>query len=162
VSRLNLNLRQAKGYTYGVRSGFDFRRDRGPFSIHTSVQPSATGDALHEILREVRGMLGDQPMTAQELARARAAVGLGYPRGFETAQQVGRAVAQMSLHEISADHFEQFVPRLNAVSLDAVTVAARRHVQPDALNAVVVGDPAVVDPQLASAGLACERIDDPV
>lgn len=162
VSRLNLNLRQAKGYTYGVRSGFDFRRDRGPFSIHTSVQPSATGDALLEILREVRGMLGDQPMTAQELARARAAVGLGYPRGFETAQQVGRAVAQMSLHEISADHFEQFVPRLNAVSLDAVTAAARRHVQPDALTAVVVGDPAVVEPQLAGAGLACERIDDPV
>lgn len=162
VSRLNLNLRQAKGYTYGVRSGFDFRRDRGPFSIHTSVQPSATGDALHEILREVRGMLGDQPMTAQELARARAAVGLGYPRGFETAQQVGRAVAQMSLHDISADHFEQFVPRLNAVSLDDVTAAARRHVQPDALTAVVVGDPAVVEPQLASAGLVSERVDDPV
>lgn len=162
VSRLNLNLRQARGYTYGVRSGFDFRRDRGPFSIHTSVQPSATGDALREILREVRGMLGDQPMTAQELARARAAVGLGYPRGFETAQQVGRAVAQMSLHAISADHFEQFVPRLNAVSLEAVTAAARRHVQPDALTAVVVGDPAVVEPQLTSAGLGCERIDDPV
>lgn len=162
VSRLNLNLRQAKGYTYGVRSGFDFRRDRGPFSIHTSVQPSATGDAVNEILREVRDMLGARPMTSQELTRARAAVGLGYPRGFETAQQVGRAVAQMSLHEISADHFEQFVPRLNAVSLEAVTEAARRHVRPETLTAVVVGDPAVVEPQLASAGLPCERIDDPV
>lgn len=162
VSRLNLNLRQARGYTYGVRSGFDFRRDRGPFSIHTSVQPSATGDAVREILREVRDMLGARPMTAPELTRARAAVGLGYPRGFETAQQVGRAVAQMALHDLSADHFEQFVPRLNAVSLAEVTDAARRHVVPDALTAVVVGDPGVVEPQLADAGLACERIDDPV
>lgn len=162
VSRLNLNLRQAKGYTYGVRSGFDFRRDRGPFSIHTSVQPSATGDALREILREVGDMLDARPMTSQELTRARAAVGLGYPRGFETAQQVGRAVAQMSLHQLSADHFEQFVPRLNAVALGDVTAAARRHVWPDTLTAVVVGDPALVEPQLAEAGLTAERIDDPV
>ena len=101
-------------------------------------------------------------MTTQELTRARAAVGLGYPRGFETAQQVGRAVAQMSLHELSADHFEQFVPRLNAVALDDVTAAARRHVWPDTLTAVVVGDPALIEPQLAGIGLAAERIDDPV
>ena len=156
VSRLNLNLRQEKGYTYGVRSGFDFRRDRGPFSIHTSVQTTATADATSEILREVRDLQSTRPVTPAELARAKAAVGLGYPRGFETAQQVARAVAQMSLHDIGADHFEQFVPRLNAVTLDDVEAAAARHVRPEHLTAVVVGDPATVEPQLTAHGLAYE------
>jgi len=154
VSRLNLNLRQEKGYTYGVRSGFDFRRDRGPFSIHTSVQATATADATSEILREVRDLQSTRPVTPEELARAKAAVGLGYPRGFETAQQVARAVAQMSLHDIGPDHFEQFVPRLNAVTLAEVAAAAARHVRPDCLTAVVVGDPAMVEPQLHERGLA--------
>jgi predicted Zn-dependent peptidase len=160
VSRLNLNLRQAKGYTYGVRSGFDFRRDRGPFSVHTSVQTTATADAMIEILREISDLAADRPVTAPELTRAKAAVGLGYPRGFETAQQVARAVVQMSLHELDPDHFEQFVPRLNAVALEAVTDAGRRHVRPDQLTAVIVGDPAQVEPQLAARGVAFERIED--
>ena len=81
-------------------------------------------------------------------------MGLGYPRGFETAQQVARAVAQMSLHDIGPDHFEQFVPRLNAVTLADAAAAADRHVRPDELMAVVVGDPAVVEPQLRARGLA--------
>ncbi len=145
-----------------MRSGFDFRRDRGPFSIHTSVQTSATADAASEILREVSELHALRPVTAEELARAKAAVGLGYPRGFETAQQVARAVAQMSLHDIGPDHFEQFVPRLNAVTLDEVTAAAARHVRPGELTAVVVGDPAIVEPQLREHGLAHELAADEV
>ena len=160
VSRLNLNLRQAKGYTYGVRSGFDFRRRRGPFSVHTSVQTTATADAVSEVLREIGELAGTRPVTAEELARAQAAVGLGYPRGFETAQQVARAVAQLALHELGADHFEQFGPRLNAVLLDAVPAAANRHVQPLALTAVVVGDPDVVGPQFAERGVTVEVVAD--
>lgn len=154
VSRLNLNLRQAKGYTYGVRSGFDFRRDRGPFSVHTSVQTAVTGDALHEIRREIEELEGSRPITPAELARAQASVGLGYPRGFETAQQVARAVVQMSLHDLKPDHFEQFVPRLTAVTLDAATEAGRRHVRPELLTSVIVGDAAQVGPQLERLGIA--------
>ena len=160
VSRLNLNLRQAKGYTYGVRSGFDFRRRRGPFSVHTSVQTTATADAVSEVLREIAELSSTRPVTSGELARAKAAVGLGYPRGFETAQQVARAVAQMALHELDADHFEQFVPRLNAVRLDELVAAANRHVHPDALTSVVVGDPDSVGPQFADRGVAIEIVAD--
>ena len=158
VSRLNLNLRQAKGYTYGVRSGFDFRRHRGPFSVHTSVQTTATADAVSEVLREITELAGARPVTADELARAKAAVGLGYPRGFETAQQVARAVAQLALHDLDADHFEQFTTRLNAVQLASLPAAANRHVQPERLTAVVVGDPDVVTPQFAERGVAVELV----
>ncbi len=160
VSRLNLNLRQAKGYTYGVRSGFDFRRLRGPFSVHTSVQTTATADAVSEVLREIQELTGPRPVTAEELARAKAAVGLGYPRGFETAQQVARAVAQLALHELDSDHFAQFGPRLNAVDLDALPAAANRHVHAGALTAVVVGDPDAVGPQFADRGVSIEIVAD--
>ncbi|MGE0816743.1 MAG: M16 family metallopeptidase [Vicinamibacterales bacterium] len=159
VSRLNLNLRQSRGFTYGVRSGFDFRRDRGPFSIHTSVQTRVTGDAIGEILREVEELSSIAPVTTDELARAKAAVGLGYPRGFETAQQVARSVAAMALHGLDPDHFERFVPRLMAVTLDEVAAAAARHVRADALTAVVVGDPQAVEPGLQDRGLAAEHLD---
>lgn len=160
VSRLNLNLRQAKGYTYGVRSGFDFRRLRGPFSVHTSVQTTATADAVSEVLREIEELAGPRPVTAEELARAKAAVGLGYPRGFETAQQVARAVAQLALHELDPDHFAQFGPRLNAVDLAALPAAANRHVHAGALTAVVVGDPDAVGPQFADRGVSIEIVAD--
>ncbi len=156
VSRLNLNLRQAKGYTYGVRSGFDFRRRRGPFSVHTSVQTTATADAVAEVLREIADLTGPRPVTADELARAKAAVGLGYPRGFETAQQVARAVAQLALHDLDPNHFADFGARLNAVRLEDVTPAAVRHVRASLLTAVIVGDPEAVGPQFAERGVTIE------
>ncbi len=156
VSRLNLNLRQAKGFTYGVRSGFDFRRDRGPFSVHTSVQTAVTAEAVDEVLREVHELASSRPVTSDELHRAKAAVGLGYPRGFETAQQVGRAVAQLALHGLAPDHFAQFGPRLQAVGVDALPAAAHRHVQPGQLTTVVVGDVDAVAPQFAARGIEIE------
>ncbi|MGD9905568.1 MAG: M16 family metallopeptidase [Vicinamibacterales bacterium] len=156
VSRLNLLLRQEKGFTYGVRSGFDFRRDRGPFTVRTSVQASATATAVADIRREVAAMAGERPPTAAELARAKAAVGRAYPLGFETAQQVARGAAQLTLHGLPDDHFARFVPTLDAVDEEAIRGAAARHVRPDALTTVVVGDPEVVVPQFAAAGIAVE------
>ena len=161
VSRLNRTLRQEKGYTYGVRSGFDFRRGRGPFSVQTSVQGSATADAVGDVLREVAEMCNGRPPTAEELSRAKAAVGRGYPLGFETAQQVARGAAQLALHHLPDDHFARFVP-----TLDAVARRRGRGRRPGvtcgrtALTTVVVGDPAAVVPQFEARGMAVELVAD--
>jgi len=160
VSRLNQTLRQQKGYTYGVRSGFDFRRGRGPFTVQTSVQATATADAVQDVRREVAAMCDGQPPTPAELTRAKAAVGRGYPLGFETAQQVARGAAQLALHGLPDDHFARFVPTLDAVDDAAVRAAAVRHVRPGALTTVVVGDPAVVVPQFDAAGVTVELVSD--
>ena len=160
VSRLNLTLRQQKGYTYGVRSGFDFRRGRGPFTVQTSVQASATADAVGDVLREVADMCNGTPATDAELARAKAAVGRGYPLGFETAQQVARGVAQLALHRLPDDHFAKFVPALDAVSQADVASAAARHVRPEAMTTVVVGDPDTVVPQFDARGIVVEIVPD--
>ncbi len=153
VSRLNLNLREDKGYTYGVRTGFDLRRGEGPFVLQTSVGTDVTASALTESFREVRDIRGDRPVTADELAMARSAVALGYPRGFETAQQVARSAAQLALHDLPDSYFEDFVPMLEAVTLDEVTAAARRYLDPDRMATVVVGDIDKIGPSLVALGL---------
>ena len=91
VSRINMNLREDKGYTYGARTSFEFRRGPGPFVLQASVQSDATVDAVLEAIAELRGIRGDRPVTRQELETGRAALTRGYPRNFETAEQISRA-----------------------------------------------------------------------
>jgi zinc protease len=135
-----MNLRQDKGYTYGARTSFEFRRAAGPFSLHASVQADATADAIREALAELRAVRGGRPVTEEELAVGRAALTRGYPRSFETADQIARAAAQLSLYELPDDYFTTFVPTVLSLTPDDVTRAAARHIDPSRMAAVIVGD----------------------
>ena len=105
VSRINMNLREKKGYTYGARTAFDFRRAPGPFVLQASVQSDATADAVREAIGELRAIRGERPVTREELETGRASLTRGYPRNFETADQVGRAAAQLALYDLPDDYF---------------------------------------------------------
>jgi len=140
VSRLNLNLREQKGFTYGVRTGFNLRRGIGPFVMQTSVGTDVTAPAIHEAWREIRDIAASRPATADEVALAFASVSKGYPRGFETAGQVARSVAQLALHGLPDSYFEQFVPRLSQVTAEDVAAAARRYLDPAKMTTLIVGD----------------------
>ncbi len=153
VSRINMNLREDKGYTYGARTSFDFRRGPGPFVLHASVQSDATADAILEALSELRGIRGDRPVTRGELETGRAALTRGYPRNFETAEQISRAAAQLALHGLPDDHFSTFVPKVLAVDEAEVTRVAARHLDPAKLLTVIVGDRDKVGPTLARLDL---------
>jgi predicted Zn-dependent peptidase len=153
VSRINLNLRERKGYTYGARTTFDFRRGPGPFVLHASVQSEATADAIREVLAELEAIRTDRPVTGEELELGRAALTRGYPRGFETAEQVARALAQMALYNLPDDYFTQFVPKVLSLTPDDVTRAAAAHIDPPRLLTVVVGDGEKVGASLGDLGL---------
>jgi zinc protease len=140
VSRINMNLREDKGYTYGARTGFEARRGPGPFLLQASVQSEATADAIRESIGEIAAIRGDRAVTRAELETGRAALTLGYPRNFETAEQLARAAAQMALHELPDDYYTTFVPRVLAIDEQTVTRAAARHLDPARLLTVVVGD----------------------
>ena len=88
VSRINMNLREDKGYTYGARTSFDFRRGPGPFVLSASVQSDATASAVREAIGEIDAIRGGRPVTRSELETGRAALTRGYPRNFETAEQI--------------------------------------------------------------------------
>jgi predicted Zn-dependent peptidase len=140
VSRINLNLREDKGFTYGARTSFDFRRLPGPFSLQVSVQTTATGPAIAESLAELAAIRDIRPVTPEELSLGIAALTRGYARGFETAEQVARGVTQLALYDLPDDYFARFVPELERVTVDDVTAAARRHLDPDRFTTLIVGD----------------------
>ncbi|MEN3337633.1 MAG: zinc protease [Acidobacteriota bacterium] len=140
VSRINMNLREDKGYTYGARTSFEFRRGPGPFVLNASVQSDATVDAVLESLSELRAIRGDRPVTRGELEMGRAALTRGYPRNFETAEQISRAAAQLALYGLPDDYFSTFVPKVLAVDEAAVTRVAAQHIDPGRLLTLIVGD----------------------
>jgi zinc protease len=140
VSRINLNLREHKGFTYGARTSFEFRRRPGPFVLQVSVQTGATVEAILESIGEIAGIRGPHPITDDELAFGIAALTRGYARNFETADQISRAVMQLALYDLPDDYYAQFVPTVEAVTRDDVSRAMTRHVDPDRLTTVIVGD----------------------
>ncbi len=140
ISRVNMNLREDKGYTYGARTAFDFRRGRGPFLLQVGVQTDVTADALREALGELSAIRGDRPVTDAELATAKAALTRGYPRNFETADQIARAAAQLALYELPDDYFSQFAERVSAVDGGEVTRVAAQYLDPARMLTIVVGD----------------------
>ena len=144
VSRVNLKLREEKGYTYGARTGFDWRRGLAPFAIHTSVHTAATADAVLDAQAEIEGLRGARPVTANELALAKASLTRGYARNFETATQVARAVAQLALYGLPDTYFQEFMPKVNAVTQDDITRVATRYLDPSRLATLVVGDHAAI------------------
>ncbi len=121
VSRINLNLREEKGFTYGARTSFDFRRLPGPFTLQVSVQTAATAEAIDESLQEIAAIRESRPVTTDELALGVAALTRGYARNFETAEQVARAVTQLALYDLPDDYFADFVPTVEQVTADDVT-----------------------------------------
>lgn len=153
VSRINLNLREDKGFTYGARTSFDFRRLPGPFSLQVSVQTAATAEAVSESLREIDDIRGARPITADELALGVAALTRGFPRNFETAEQIARAMSQLVLYDLPDTYFESFVPAIERLTADEVTGVARDHLHPDRMTTLIVGDLDVVHEGLARLGL---------
>jgi zinc protease len=153
VSRINMNLREDKGYTYGARTSFDFRRGPGPFVLQASVQSEVTVEAIVEALGELHAIRGDRPVTPSELETGRAALTRGYPRNFETAEQVSRGAAQLALYDLPDDYFSTFMPRIRAVNEAAVTRAAMQHIDPSRLLTVIVGDREKVGPALPRLNL---------
>jgi zinc protease len=153
VSRINLNLREDKGFTYGARTSFDFRRLPGPFALQVSVQTSATGQAIAESLGEIAAIRGPRAVTRDELALGVAALTRGYARNFETAEQVARAVTQIALYDLPDDYFAQFVPEVERITVDDVTRVAARYLDPDRLTILVVGDLDTIAGDLAHLNL---------
>jgi zinc protease len=117
------------------------------------VQTDATGESVSEILRELREVQDAHPITRSELERAQAALVRGFPRGFETADQIARAVTQLALYHLPDDYFDRYVPRIQAVTQEEVTAAARRHLRLDDVQVVVVGDKRHTVDALAPLGL---------
>lgn len=152
TSRLNLNLREKQGFTYGVSSGFAMRRSAGPFLVSTAVQTEVTAAAVTEILREVEGIRAE-PVRPAELEDARNYIAGVFPLRLETTDGVASRLVEMVVHGLPEDYFDRYRERIQEVTADEVHRVAREHVRPDSLCVVVVGDAGVVRGPLEELGL---------
>ena len=155
-SRINLNLREDKGWTYGARSGFSMRRAPGPFVASAAVDTAVTARAFEEMLSEIRSMT-ERPPSEEELALARNALILSLPRQFETTSQVASKEAERVAYDLSPDWWTQFPSRVEQVGRDDVVRMAERYLDPAGLVMVAVGEADALRADLAAFGAVEER-----
>ena len=142
-SRINLNLREVHGYTYGAWSGFDWRRGSGPFVVSSAVKSDVTDAAAREVLAEIDRLRAD-PIGSDELSLATSYLAGVFPIRYETTAAIAQALTAMLVWGLPADYFDTYRANVAAVSLPDVLHAAERYLRPDALQLLVVGDPGAV------------------
>jgi zinc protease len=160
TSRINLNLREARGLTYGAHTGFDFRVEGGAFSCDTAVQADATLLAVREILSEFEAVGASRPADGAELARAKSSLTRGYVRHFETPAHLAHAAARLATFGLPEDTFARYVPAVEAVTATDVSSAAAQYVRPQDASVVLVGDATAWRESLTELGRPVTEIDD--
>ncbi len=138
-SRINMNLREDKGWTYGARSGFSFRRGSGPFVAQTAVETRVTADAFGEILDEIEKMR-QELVTEEELELARHALTLSLPLQFETAADVTRRISRQHIYDLPADYWTAYRDRIEGVSAEEIRDVCRTHLGRERLTLLAVTD----------------------
>jgi len=150
-SRLNLNLREKHGYTYGANSFFDMRVEAGPFTAFAGVQTDKTAESLKEFFVEFDGM--QQPVSADDLQRGKNYVALGLPADFETTGDVSRRLEEMVLYGLPDDYFARYVPAVQAVSVADVQKASRAWLPANTMAVVIVGDRKAIETGIRALNL---------
>lgn len=143
TSRLNQNLREKNGYSYGASSAFDMRLSAGPFLASAGVQTDKTGPAVGEFFNELNAIV--QPIPDAELAKAKNYVALSFPGEFETTGDLARKLEELVVYNLPEDTFANFVPAVNRVTSADLQKLAARYIQPDKMAVVVVGDRKVIE-----------------
>ena len=145
-SRLNQNLREEHGYTYGANSGFSLRRSAGPFTASAEVVTAKTDSALIEFMKELRSIR--DTVSATELERAKRYLQLGMPQNFETTGSIAGQLLPLATYDIPLDFYNTAVQRIDAVTQADVQRVARQYIDPAKLTLVIVGDRKVIEPGL--------------
>jgi len=145
-SRLNLNLREKNGYTYGVHSRFSYFKEAGYFAVSTSVDLNNTANALIEIYQEIEKIRNG--ITNDEWSFTKSSLTKKYPSNFETYRQIAANISSKVIHNLPDNYFETYSNKINSLSLDDVNNIANNSIYPDELITVLVGDSKSIFSQL--------------
>ncbi len=138
-SRLNWNLREQKGYTYGVRSGFTYRKEAGPFSASGGFKSNVTDSCVSEILNEIKKMK-ESDVTEDELIFAKNGLVRALPRLFETPAQISNQLANLALYNLPDDYFNTYIPNIDKITVKDIRNVSEKYLNPDKMAVVIVGD----------------------
>jgi zinc protease len=163
TSRLNQNLREQHGYTYGAASRFTFGADPGPFVAYAQVKTEVTGPALKETLYELQRAVSE-PLTSDELAKGRALLAYDLVQMLEHADSAAGGISALYVYDLPLDEYRTVVNRLKALTAQDVQAAAKRALQPEKMVITVAGDRKALEPQLqreAALKLPAPQLRDP-
>ena len=146
-SRINMNLREDKGYTYGARSYFDFMRGRGPFFVQTGVRTDATAPAIREVLREIDG-IRQADVSDEELNNAKNRYILSLPGLFQGVDGISDNIATLFVYDLPLDNLQKIPEHVSAISKADVRRVAQKFLDPGQLIIVVNGDKAKIGESL--------------
>lgn len=138
-SRINWNLREQKGYTYGARSNFAYRKEAGPFSAGGGFKSSVTDSCVYEILAEIKKMR-QTDVTNEELEFAKNSLVRGFPRTFETLGQIAGYLGSLVLYDLPDDYYNSYIQNIQKVTLQDVRAVSEKYLQPDKMAVVIVGE----------------------
>jgi zinc protease len=152
TSRINLNLREDKGYTYGAFSTFSMRREPGPFYVGAGVRTDATAPAVTEIFTEVRKMK-DVQVSTDELSLGKDSLVRSMPGRFETSSQAADSFSTLFVYSLGPDYYSKYIERLGSIDGATAHAAARKYLVPERLLVVAVGDRQKIEADLKKLNL---------
>jgi zinc protease len=151
TSRLNQNLREEHGYTYGAGSSFDFRPHPGPFLAYAAVQTQVTDSSLIQFFNELNGIRAN--VTDDEVDRARNYITLGYPENFQTIAGVAGELAELVQYHLPDDYFNTYTERIRSVTKEDVLRVASKSIDTANMAIIIVGDKATIEKKVAALNL---------
>jgi zinc protease len=160
TSRINMNLREDKHWSYGARTSLPDARGQRPYFVMAPVQADKTVESLREVLKELKAVVGENPLTDQELAKAKDQLTLSLPGRWETSRAVAGSIAEIVEFGLPPDYFNAYPAALRALTLDEVNAVARRLLHPEKLVWLVVGDRAAIEAGVRSLGFGEVRVID--
>jgi zinc protease len=159
TGRINMNLREDKGYTYGAFGAFRRYRQAGYYAVMSSVVSEATTASVHEILRELGDLCQARPLSAAEHQEAVAGLLLGYPREFATVDTLGVKVASLPIYDRPADYLTTWPTKVEAISLSDARAAAAPYCDAKSYRIVIAGDRQKLSPSFAKQGMTVVALD---
>ena len=153
-SRLNANIREQKGYSYGVNSGFNYGRGPGAFRAGGSIFTAKTDAALIEFMKELQGIVGEKPITDEEIKTAKESLIQGLPQRFASVSAINNAITSLAVLNLPDDYYQTYAAKVSAVTKEDLLRVAKKYIDLGHLAIVIVGDRSVVEAPLKATNIA--------
>ncbi len=153
-SRLNANIREEKGYSYGVNSSFGYGKGPGAFRAGGDMVSAKSDAALVEFMKELRGIGGARPVSDDELKTAKDSLIQRLPGTFESVQSMNNAIVSLWTQGLPDNYYRQYISRISAVKKEDVVRVAKQYIDMEHLTIVIVGDRASIEAPLRATGIA--------
>jgi len=158
-SRINMNLREAHGYTYGAGSTFSYHRQRGPFLAYSDVRTDVTAPAVTEIFNELR-RIRDSQMTPEEMKLSKDSITRSMPGRFERGTEAAGTFAELFVYDLPLDYFSRLPEAVDAVTPEQAEAIAQKYIHPEKIVVVAVGDRSKIEDEMKKLNLGKLEIRD--